>query len=179
MITSTPTGINCGMDCSETYLKATKPKNVKLKITPNAYSTFLGWGGDCQGRGTKTTCTVKMDSNKNITAGFGLPDISVSLNSYDFGSIVVKKASSPATLTIQNNGTGNLRIAKIKLVGNEAKMFKMKGGTKKTVMPGESYSFSVTFRPTSIGTKSAVLQVLSNDPGTPIVEIQLSGTGDI
>ena len=120
-----------------------------------------------------------MDSDKNITASFGVPDISVSLNSYDFGSVVVKKASSPATLTIQNNGTGNLKITKINIVGADAKMFRKKGGNKKTVAPGGSYSFALTFKPKSIGTKSAVLQVLSNNPGTPIVEIQLSGTGDL
>ena len=38
VITSTPTGINCCMDCSETYLKATQANNLKLKITPNEYS---------------------------------------------------------------------------------------------------------------------------------------------
>jgi hypothetical protein len=175
IVTSTPAGINCGTDCSDTYQKTTKPKNMKLKIKPDAYATFLGWGGVCQGQGTKTTCTVKMDSDKSVTASFGLPDISVSPDSYDFGSVAVKKTSSPATFTIQNNGTGNLKVTKIKVIGTDAKMFRIKGGSKKTVAPGGNYSFTVTFKPTSAGTKSATLQILSNDPDSPTIEVPLSG----
>jgi hypothetical protein len=177
-VASTPAGISCGVDCIETYPKVVRAKNVKLKIKPDAYSTFLGWGGDCQGRGTKTTCTVKMDFDKNVTASFGLPDISVSPNSHDFGNIVVKKSSSPATFTIQNSGTGNLKTTTIKIIGTDAKMFKIKGGGKKTIAPGGTYSFTATFRPTSAGTKSAMLQVLSNDLDTPTIDIPLSGTGN-
>ena len=178
-VTSSPEGITCGADCSETYSKTAKPKNMKLKVNPDAYSTFLGWGGDCQEQGTKPTCTIRMDSDKHVTASFGLPDISVSPNSYDFGNVVVKKPSSPATFTIQNNGTGNLKTTKIKVIGTDAKMFKIKGGGKKTIVPGGTYSFTVTFKPTSAGTKSATLQILSNDPDTPTIEVPLSGTGNI
>jgi hypothetical protein len=178
-VTSIPAGINCGTDCSETYQKTAKPKNIKLKVKPDAYSTFLGWGGDCQGRGTKTTCTVKMDSDKSVPASFGVPGISVSPDSFDFGSVVAKKTSSPMTFTIQNNGTGNLKITKINITGTDAKMFRKKGGSRKTIAPGGTYSFTVTFKPKSAGTKSATLQILSNDPDTPTIDIPLSGTGNI
>ena len=179
IVTSTPAGINCGTDCSGTYSKTVKPKNMKLRVRPDAYSTFLGWGGDCQGQGIKTTCTVRMDSDKHVTASFGVPDISVSPNSYDFGNVVVKNSSSSATFTIQNNGTGNLKTTKVKVIGTDAKMFKIRGGGKKTIVPGDTYSFTVTFKPTSTGTKSATLQILSNDPDTPTIEVPLSGTGNI
>jgi hypothetical protein len=58
-------------------------------------------------------------------------------------------------------------------------MFRIKGGSKKTVAPGGNYSFTVTFKPTSAGTKSATLQILSNDPDTPTIEVPLSGTGNL
>lgn len=179
MVTSAPVRINCGADCDETYPKAPRAKNVTLKVRPDVYSTFLGWGGDCQARGTKQTCTIKMDFDKDVTASFGLPDISVSPNSYDFGNIGVKQLLSPVTFTIQNNGTGNLKITKMQIVGTDAKMFKIKGGGKKTILPGGIYQFVVTFKPRSSGYKSATLRVMSNDPDNPMINIQLSGTGNM
>jgi hypothetical protein len=41
-VTSSPAGIDCGGDCSEGYPLGT---NVTLTATPNADSTFAGWGG--------------------------------------------------------------------------------------------------------------------------------------
>ena len=176
-ITSSPKGINCGSDCSETFPKSTKPKKVTLKLKPDAYSTFLGWGGDCQASGTKTSCKLTMNSDKNVTASFGLPDISVSPTSNDFGDVTVKQSSSPVTFTIQNNGTGNLKASNIKIIGTDAKMFKIKGSCKKAISSGGSCQFTVTFKPTSAGSKYSTLQIISNDPDTGIIGIPLSGTG--
>ena len=87
-VTSSPAGINCGSDCSETY---TKVQKVKLTAKADANSTFTGWsGGGCSG--TKT-CTVTVDTAVTVTADFALktPDISVAQTSIEFGSIKVGK----------------------------------------------------------------------------------------
>lgn len=42
-MTSNPTGIDCGADCTETYTYGTV---VTLTPTPDAGSTFTGWSGD-------------------------------------------------------------------------------------------------------------------------------------
>jgi hypothetical protein len=176
-IMSSSKGINCGSDCDETFPKNVKPKTVTLKVKPDANSTFLGWGGDCQASGTKTSCKLTMDSDKNVTASFGLPNIAVSPNSYDFGDVTVKQSSSPVTFTIQNNGTGNLKITKTKIIGTDAKVFKIKGSCKKTIFAEGNCQFTITLKPTSTGSKTATLQITSNDPDTATVEIPLSGTG--
>ena len=55
-VTSTPTGINCGTDCSEMYDFGT---DITLTADPADNSVFIGWsGGDCTGTGV---CTVTMD----------------------------------------------------------------------------------------------------------------------
>ena len=65
-VTSSPAGINCGSDCSENYSSGT---SVTLTAAADASSTFAGWSGDCSGN--QTTCTITMDSSKNVTATFG------------------------------------------------------------------------------------------------------------
>jgi hypothetical protein len=64
-VTSTPAGISCGADCSESYISGTM---VTLTATPNGGSTFFGWsGGGCSGTGS---CTVTMDAAKTVNATF-------------------------------------------------------------------------------------------------------------
>jgi FtsP/CotA-like multicopper oxidase with cupredoxin domain len=61
---SLPGGIDCGTDCTESYNNGTK---VSLSAIPDTGFTFLGWSGDCTGAGT---CTVKMKTDRNVTATF-------------------------------------------------------------------------------------------------------------
>jgi hypothetical protein len=64
-ITSVPTGIDCGSDCSE-FIKT--DELVLLTATPAANSTFAGWTGACSG--TQLKCWVKMDVAKSAAATF-------------------------------------------------------------------------------------------------------------
>jgi hypothetical protein len=67
-VTSSPAGINCGTDCAESFDAGAL---VTLTATPNAGSTFGGWGGACSGM--SATCTVTMDAAKSVTATFTGP----------------------------------------------------------------------------------------------------------
>ncbi len=64
-VTSSPTGIDCGSDCSETYDHGT---TVTLTATPATGVRFGGWSGACTG--TALTCDVSMDAAKSVTATF-------------------------------------------------------------------------------------------------------------
>jgi len=169
-VTSSPAGINCGSDCSETY---TKVQKVKLTAKADTNSTFTGWeGGSCSG--TKT-CTVTVDATITLTASFELktPDISVAQTTLDFGSIKVGKKKTK-TLKITNNGTGDLVIT---LLGLEGTGFSIQGSSSVTIKGKKSYSLKVLFVPTSSGLEAATLMMSSNDPDTPTLGISLSGTG--
>ena len=63
-VTSNPTGINCGADCSEAYTDGT---SVSLTATPASGSTFGGWSGACTGTGP---CALSMTANRSVTATF-------------------------------------------------------------------------------------------------------------
>lgn len=56
--------INCGTDCTEDL---DPNQTVTLAATPDIYSVFTGWSGDCTGTGA---CTVAMSTSRNVTANF-------------------------------------------------------------------------------------------------------------
>ncbi len=87
-VTSSPAGIDCGSDCSETLVDGT---SVTLTASPLAGSTFTGWNGDgCSGT---STCAVTMSEARNITAEFTrIFDLTVSKSGSGSGTIT----SSPA-----------------------------------------------------------------------------------
>jgi VCBS repeat-containing protein len=65
-VTSSPTGIDCGSDCSETYNEGT---NVTLTATADSGSTFAGWSG-AGTTNTDGTRTVTMSAARSVTATF-------------------------------------------------------------------------------------------------------------
>jgi hypothetical protein len=66
-VTSSPAGINCGSNCSASYVSGT---TVTLTATPDLLSGFGGWSGCDAVSGT--TCTVNMNSARSVTADFTL-----------------------------------------------------------------------------------------------------------
>ena len=64
-VVSTPWGINCGSDCSESFASGTQ---VKLTATAAAGSVFRGWsGGGC---GAGNICTVLVSGSTSVSAVF-------------------------------------------------------------------------------------------------------------
>lgn len=64
-VTSVPAGINCGVDCSETYNSGTA---VVLTAAPAAGSDFTSWSGCDNAVGT--SCTVTVNAAKSVTTTF-------------------------------------------------------------------------------------------------------------
>ena len=65
-VSSSPAGITCGTDCTESYVQGT---SVTLTAAPDSHSTFTEWsGGTCTG--TQPTCVVTMDMARTAKATF-------------------------------------------------------------------------------------------------------------
>lgn len=64
-VTSSPSGIDCGLDCRNGYPLGT---SVTLTAVPNTGSAFSGWSGACTG--STGTCTLAVDGIKSVTATF-------------------------------------------------------------------------------------------------------------
>ena len=65
-VTSSPSGISCGSDCSQGYTVGT---DVTLTASAASGSTFSGWSGACSGTGP---CNVSMDGARSVTATFNV-----------------------------------------------------------------------------------------------------------
>jgi hypothetical protein len=91
-VTSIPTGINCGSDCSENYDVGTP---VTLTASPSAGSTFTGWTGSCLGIGT---CSLTMSVARSLTANFMLSA------AQQFSLSVTKTGTGTGTVTSTPSG---------------------------------------------------------------------------
>jgi uncharacterized repeat protein (TIGR02543 family) len=100
MVTSTPAGISCGADCSESYPYNTM---VTLAAMPTTGSTFIGWsGGGCTGTGT---CTVTMTAATTVTATFTLTTHALSVTKTGAGAGTI--TSTPAGINCGANCTAS------------------------------------------------------------------------
>jgi hypothetical protein len=81
-VTSSPAGISCGADCSESYASGTA---VTLTAAPAAGNTFTGWsGGGCSGTGT---CTVSVTSALSVSATFAAQNFTLTVNRSGQGTV--------------------------------------------------------------------------------------------
>jgi len=107
-VTSTPAGINCGADCSETF---TIDTSVTLTATPAADSTFAGFSGDAD----CSDGVVTMNADRTCTATFNLSGVTFSIadldgtwNFHEFSDAPSPSANDPltsrGTITIDSSG---------------------------------------------------------------------------
>jgi len=170
-VTSSPGGINCGSDCSESYDQGT---SVTLTATPASGSSFTGWsGGGCSGTGT---CVVVMNADTEVTATFSPSlkpsSISVSPSSLDFGIVAVGKKITK-TLKITNNGSKTLIIT---ISGLEGTDFSIQGSSSVSIKAKKSYTLKVLCKPTLGGIKTAVLEIQTSESDTAPLEVSLTAT---
>jgi hypothetical protein len=94
-------GINCPGTCTATFRPG---ESVTLTARPNGGFSFLGWGGSCSGTGT--TCTLRMNGDKNVSASFGpRPRLTVQVDS-SAGSVTGTGINCPGTCTNNNYNPG-------------------------------------------------------------------------
>ncbi|MCR4279398.1 MAG: hypothetical protein NUV78_01530 [Candidatus Zambryskibacteria bacterium] len=152
-VSSSPGGISCGSDCSESYTYNT---SVSLYPSASAGSSFSGWSGDCSGTGA---CTVSMTTARSVTASFALVPFTYSLS--NSGTTNVTKASGNAygqNVITKSLGAGLTQPVSLSLSG---------------VPSGTSYSISnATCSPTCSSTITFTV-----GPTTPVGTNTITVTG--
>lgn len=109
---------------------------------------------------------VEQPLNTNIADG----------GSKSFGAVVVG-ANTSLTFTIKNMGTANLTGLTVTKDGTHSSQFAVIANPSSTVASGTNTAFTVRFSPSSVGTKSAVIHISSNDTDESPFDITLTGSG--
>jgi hypothetical protein len=100
---------------------------------------------------------------------------------YDFGDVELGSSNSTIiTITNQLGGTyeGPLSLLDIALLPGGSSDFAITANPAgSTVQPGESADVGVAFAPSVVGYVSGTLQISSDDPVLPLIEVPLGGVG--
>jgi hypothetical protein len=134
--------------------------------------------------GTRTSSVViTTTANVNRTPAVGLngkgTQVNLSTPSLTFAPQVVGTQSATQQVTLTNTGPAALGITSIALTGTNPGDF-----TQTNTCPvggnlgsGASCRVSLHFRPTAVGVRAATVAISTNDPGTPVANVSLIGTG--
>jgi hypothetical protein len=108
------------------------------------------------------------------TGSAATPTLGISPTSLSFGNVTTGASSASQTVTITNTGNANVTISQITLSGSG---YAMTGGSAPvTLSPSQNLVLSVQFSPTSAGSVTGTISIVSNASGSPAT-IALSGTG--
>jgi len=102
--------------------------------------------------------------------------VTLSPTSLSFGDQAVNTASPAKTVTLKNTGTTSLTITAIAITGTNAGDYAQTNTCGSSLAASASCTFSVTFKPTASGTRSAALSITDNASGSPQT-VPLTGIG--
>lgn len=109
--------------------------------------------------------------------GTGLVD---GVSKKGFGTVSVGVSGSPKTFTIKNTGGANLTglaVYKASPINTNAADFLVTPLPSKTLAPGASMTFKVTFKPLATGPRSTFVRIKSNDADENPFDIKVTGAG--
>jgi hypothetical protein len=178
-VSSTPAGINCGTDCSESYLFGT---TVTLMPTVSAGTQFTGWSGDCSGTGS---CAVAMDSARSVTATFTAGTFNLDFYTVEPCRILdTRSGSGPLT----SGATVAFAVAGTCGIPNDARAVFLNvtavaptGLGYLTLFPSDATppsTSTVTFITGVVRSNNSIL-LLSSDNGSLAVRSQVGGNGQV
>lgn len=151
----------------EGYLDVGKTTQIKITFVPKRSGLLTGGvyidTGDAAGQ--------EFISMMGYGTGGSSTGITATPTSLSFGSVAINQASTAKTVVIGNSGTDDITLNSVITTG----MFSVSASLPKTLAPGDTVTLSVTFLPTSVGTKTG--NIALNHNGTGVTDIALTGTG--
>jgi len=138
----------------------------------NLYGT-TGYGGSHGDGNTGETGGTVFEIVSNISGG---PVAQLSPTSLAFGAVGTGVTSPARKVTLTNTGTASLSISAIAITGADMGDFAQTHTCGASLAAGASCTISVTFTPTTTGSRTASLSVTDNAAGSPQT-VTLSGVG--
>lgn len=162
-----------------------------LTIAPGGYFYIRWSSADVGGSGSRdefglddigvTATFASAVSEPEINIKQGTTNIASSTGSYSFGSFTTGASSSATTFTVENTGTIALTLGgtpKIAISGTNASEFTVnETSTASPVAASGSTTFTITFSPTSAGSKTASISIANNDTDENPYTFTITGAG--
>ena len=104
-------------------------------------------------------------------------NIHVSPSVIDFGVLSAGTQTDQEIITITNNGNLDLSLSSINL-GKTSGVYSLTLPSQDIVEPRESTTVVVTYDPITYEINENTVEIYSNDPDSPLVEVQMRGAGD-
>jgi hypothetical protein len=94
-----------------------------------------------------------------------------------YGSTAVGQATNPKTVTLTNTGTATLSINSVSITGTNPSDFSQTNTCGSSVAAGANCTISITFNPTGINTRTALVSVSDNASNSPqTIPVSAAGT---
>lgn len=184
------------IDTSRTYyLFYNSNQQFRYSFSPNPYSGGRIWylqsptGGWQEAGGADqldatfliNTTTVTTDEEPvspeigvQQPKGTGLKD---GKSTVFFESAKKGQTGQTKTFVVRNTGTATLKELSLRIAGLHKNDFTTAGLSKKSLAPGTRTTFQVTFKPSAVGKRKAVVKISSNDADENPFTVVVSGTG--
>lgn len=118
------------------------------------------------------------DQNINLLASAGDGMLALNNNAVVLGSQHVNVAAPPSQLSATNVGFNNLTVIGAAVSGANGGDFILAVPKLPAVLaPGQSLPYSLVFKPSALGARSAAVTFTSDDPKNPMAAFAVSGTG--
>ncbi len=147
-----------------------------------SFSSFFA-GVDPIRSATKTLGVVAATSKLAVFDGSGTGGNARTDNTgvYTFANAVNGTTGNSQTFTLQNTGGANLTSISVSkaATGNPGDFTLNTTGTAISLTPNSTTTFTVTFAPSAVGARSAVIQIASNDVTQNPFRINVSGTSTV
>jgi hypothetical protein len=123
--------------------------------------------------GTRTASIIITDNasdspqNVSLTGSGVAPVATFSATTVSFTNQAVGTSSAAQGLYLTNNGTGTLTISSVAINGANAGDFSQTNNCAAGAPSGLSCQFSITFRPSTSGTRTASMMITDNASGSP------------
>ena len=140
--------------------------------------------GDCYGEAltayynsTNTTPAPKIDITGRGTIINNGKTVAHTYDGSYFGPVDIANHSKTNTFSINNIGSAPLNLSGITITGTDASDFSLTDETDSIVAIGDTTKFSITFKPSGLGHRRAIVNIINNDSDENPYTFKIIGTG--